>query len=153
MALAAPANVSGSSHLRTAVVVALLLALTACGGGSDDGGATVPPNVVPERASAWSSITVRSNADGREAEVPAELRRRASPLLTGRLLAAPEPLSSYGLDAPSATVTYRGAERTRTILVGDTTFDGLAYYVQRQGDPRVFLVPADQLGPLLALVG
>lgn len=132
----------------------LVLAFAACGG--DGGGAAtgpvVPPNVVPERASAWSSIRVRSSADGREAEVPAALRPRASPLLTGRLLSAPEPLSSYGLDSPSATVTYRGAERTRTVLVGDPTFDGLGYYVQRLGDPRVFLVPADQLDPLLALV-
>lgn len=136
------------------VIASLVLVAAACGGASGDGatGNALPPNVVPERAAVWRTITVRSNADGREAEVPDALRRRASPLLTGRLLSAAEPMASYGLDAPGVTIVYRGDDRTRTIHVGDPTFDGHGYYVQRDGDPRVFLVPADQLGPLLALV-
>jgi hypothetical protein len=120
-------------------------------GGSSTTEGTVPPNVVPERASAWASITITS-ADGRRADVPKAMFAKASPLLTGRLFDSPEPLSSYGLDAPAVTITYRGANRVRTILVGKVNFDGHGYYVQRKGDPRVFLVPADQLDPLLALV-
>lgn len=130
----------------------LVVLLVGCGG-SGDGGERLPPNVVPERAAAWTSITVRDVTAGREAEVPRELRAKASPLLTGRLLSSPEALSSYGLDAPAVTITYRGTARTRTVLVGDANFDRHGYYVQRQGDDRVFLVPADQLAPLLALVG
>ena len=130
--------------------------LAACGGGGSNGSATtgdtVPPNVVPERATAWTSITVTA-ASGRSAELPNAMFADAAPLLTGRLFDSPEPLASYGLDAPAATIEYRGTGRARTILVGKANFDGHGYYVQRTGDPRVFLVPADQLDPLLTLVG
>lgn len=140
--------------LARSLAPALLLAVAACGGGG--GGATrdtVPPNVVPEKASAWASITVAA-ADGRRAEVPDALFTTASPLLTGRLFDSPEPLASYGLDTPAATITYTGpSAAARTVLVGAKNFDGRGYYVRREGDPRVFLVPADQLDPLLALVG
>ena len=147
----APRRPTGRKHLW---VIALVL-LAACGGGGGTRSATtrdtVPPNVVPERASAWTSITVTATG-GRSADVPASMFAKASPLLTGRLFDSPEPPASYGLDAPAATIEYRGAGRARTILVGRANFDGHGYYVQRKGDPRVFLVPADQLDPLLALV-
>lgn len=130
--------------------------LAACGGASDAGSSTsttLPPNVVPETASAWTSITVTATAGGRSAAVPRSMFAKASPLLTGRLLSSPEAPSSYGLDAPVATITYTGRTHTRTVLVGKQNFDGHGWYVQRKGDPRVFLVPADQLDPLLQLVG
>jgi hypothetical protein len=135
------------------LALALALALAACGSGGTGSNAatTVPPNVVPERASAWTSIVVTA-AGGRRADVPASMFAKASPLLTGRLFDSPEALSSYGLDAPGATLEYRGSGRVRTVVVGRQNFDGHGYYVQRKGDPRVFLVPADQLDPLLALV-
>ena len=140
---------------RAVLVLAVVLALPACGSGSsqDTTRDTVPPNVVPEGPGAWESITVRRPGGGRVAEVPAALRDRAAPLLTGRLLSAPSALAEYGLDAPMVTVEYVGPSRQRTVVVGDATFDGHLYYVQRSGDPRVFLVPAEQLDPLLALVG
>jgi hypothetical protein len=144
----------GGGAAAVALAVALAVVLAACGSGGDGSAATrdtVPPNVVPERASAWTSITVTS-ADGRRAEVPTTMFSKASPLLTGRLFDSPEPLASYGLDAPAATIEYRGTGRVRTISVGKVNFDGHGYYVQRKGDPRVFLVPADQLQPLLDLV-
>jgi hypothetical protein len=136
------------------MLLVLGLVLAACGGSGGTSAArhTLPPNVVPERASAWTAITVRSVRDGSTAEVPPAMKPKAAPLLTGRLLSSPESLAAYGLDAPTVTITYRGPTRTRTVLVGHANFDGHGYYVQRQGDPRVFLVPADQLQPLLALV-
>jgi hypothetical protein len=141
-----------SAVLALALAVALGLALAACGsgGGGTSAATTVPPNVVPEPASVWTSITVTA-AGGRSAHVPAAMFAKAAPLLTGRVFDSPEPLSSYGLDAPGATIEYRGNGRARTVVVGRQNFDGHGYYVQRRGDPRVFLVPADQLDPLLAL--
>lgn len=139
---------------RPWLALTLALVLTACGAGADGSSTatTLPPNVVPERATAWTAITVTATG-GRSAEVPKERFANASPLLTGRLFDSPEPLSSYGLDRPAATITYTGAGgRTRTVVVGKVNFDGHGYYVQRKGDPRVFLVPADQLEPLLDLV-
>jgi hypothetical protein len=136
-----------------AVAALVALTLTGCGSGGDGSSTatTPPPNVVPERASAWTSITL-TTADGRSAEIPKAMFAKASPLLTGRLFDSPEPLSSYGLDSPAATITYTGpGGRTRTVVVGTQNFDGHGYYVQRNGDPRVFLVPADQLAPLLEL--
>jgi uncharacterized protein DUF4340 len=135
-----------------AIVVVLLLVLAGCGGSGAPATERVPANVVPERAAAWTAIRVTA-AGGPTADVPAALKPKAAPLLTARLLASPEPLTSYGLDAPVATIVYEGATRTRTVAVGDANFDGHGYYVQRQGDRRVFLVPADQLRPILALVG
>jgi hypothetical protein len=145
---------SAAFALALALAFALGLGLAACGsgGGGTSAATTVPPNVVPEPASAWTSITVTA-AGGRNAHVPASMFAKASPLLTGRLFDSPEPLSSYGLDSPSATITYTGTGgHTRTVVVGRQNFDGHGYYVQRKGDPRVFLVPADQLDPLLRLV-
>lgn len=139
---------------RTVVALVLALALGACGsGGGTTTATTLPPNVVPEQASAWTTITVRATASGREARAPDDLKPRVAPLLTGRLLRTVEALSSYGLDSPQATVTYAGRDTTRVVHVGKATFDGHGYYVQREGDRRVFLVPADQIQPLLALVG
>jgi hypothetical protein len=141
------------SSLGVGVVVLVLVVAAGCGGGSAAPATErVPGNVVPERAAAWTAIRVRA-AGGPTADVPAQLKPKASPLLTARLLASPEPLTSSGLDAPVATIVYEGATRTRTIVVGNANFDGHGYYVQRQGDRRVFLVPADQLQPILALVG
>ena len=138
-------------------VVLLLLALVAVavacgGGGSDDPAQPVIDDVVPEEAEAVVSITVR--ADGREAVAPDDVRRKASPLLAGRILDTPEPLASYGLDTPDVELVYDLADGpSRTVRIGSANFDRRGYYAVRDGDPRVFLVPADQLRPLLALVG
>ena len=133
------------------MIAVVLLIGTACGGG-DDSARPVIDDVVPEEASDVVSITVRDGE--REAVAPDDVRRRVSPLLAGRILATPEPLESYGLDAPEVTLVYDLREGpSRTIRVGSANFDRRGYYVVRDGDPRVFLVPADQMRPLLALVG
>ena len=140
--------------MRRAFVVALALVLVLAGCGGDDD--PEPParfdDAVPEAAAAVASITVQ--AGGRTAEAPADLLARSAPLLAGRVFDAPEPAASYGLDAPRATLVYRltsGGERV--LRVGAENFDRRSFYVRRDGDVRVFLVPADQLRPLLALVG
>lgn len=50
-------------------------------------------------------------------------------------------LAQYGLDAPAMTVTIEitgGA--SEQLLVGRETPDGTAYYLQRAGDPRLYIV-------------
>ena len=77
-----------------------------------------------------------------------------TPLLATRLLDRPAPLSEYGLDHPQAAVSYRGpAGQTVDVDVGQLNFDRHFVYVQRRGQPGVYLVPADTLRPVLALVG
>lgn len=57
-------------------------------------------------------------------------------------------LAQYSLEpaALTLTLTSRTGEQTQ-FLVGKQTVDGLAYYVQRAGDPRVFLVKQYTLQP------
>ena len=49
--------------------------------------------------------------------------------------------SAYGLDAPSLTLTVEveSGERVR-LYAGRETADGTAFYVQREGDPRLYVV-------------
>ena len=49
--------------------------------------------------------------------------------------------SAYGLDAPSLTLTVEveSGERVR-LYAGRETADGTAFYVQREGDPRLYIV-------------
>lgn len=59
------------------------------------------------------------------------------------VLKAPESLSAYGLEKPSATVTVLGADGSaRTFLLGDRTPSGNRYYLMEQGDPSVYIVYA-----------
>jgi uncharacterized protein DUF4340 len=110
------------------------------------------PVVVPGRATAWTSIAV--TAGTRTSELPAELKRPMAPLLASRALTRPSPLTEYGLDRPAAHVTYRaaGTGAVTTVDLGAANFDRHFVYAQRRGRATVYLVPADTLRPVLALV-
>ncbi len=79
--------------------------------------------------------------------------------LTSRRTLSPDenPLSAYGLDAPTYRITLAvrmeaGGTVRHVFLVGDETPAGDAYYVQKEGDPRVYLVPKFSLDNLAALL-
>jgi hypothetical protein len=64
------------------------------------------------------------------------------------LLEEPGDLGQFGLDPVSLTLritTPRGVRRE--IYVGKQTPDGMSYYVQRAGDPRLYLVAQYTLQP------
>lgn len=79
-------------------------------------------------------------------------------LNSSRTLAADEnPLSAYGLDAPTHQIEtlYQNddGETVRvTLLVGAATPTGSGYYVQKSGDPRPHIVPMGLINNLTALV-
>ena len=127
----------------------LALLLSACSGGS-----SAPADKVPEvvSGSAWADVTISSATAS--AEVPPDARKNLTPLLASRLLMRPPPLSEYGLDHPQATLSYKsGAGATTDVDIGQVNFDRHFLYVQRRGQPGVYLVAADALRPVLALVG
>ena len=133
------------------VVLGLVLVLGACGGGSSSSkSATRVPEVVP--GSNWPGITVTTA--NQSVEVPVDARQNLTPLLATRLFDRPAPLPEYGLDHPQAALTYRGpAGQALDVEVGQLNFDRHFLYVQRRGESGVYLVPADTLRPVLALVG
>ena len=134
----------------TTVALALALALAACGGSSHPGSGAKVPEVVP--GSTWPGISVTTATES--VEVPVDARQNLTPLLATRLLDRPAPLSEYGLDHPQAAMNYRGpAGQTVDVDVGQLNFDRHFVYVQRRGQPGVYLVPADTLRSVLALVG
>ncbi|MBV8161792.1 MAG: DUF4340 domain-containing protein, partial [Acidimicrobiia bacterium] len=92
--------------------------------------------------------------DHASVEVPVDARQNLAPLLASRLLDRPAPLAEYGLDRPQAGLSYRASGgQTATVEVGQLNFDRHFVYVQRQGQAGVYLLPADTLRPVLALVG
>jgi len=132
------------------VALVLALSLAACGGSSHSSSGSKVTEVVP--GSTWPSISVTTSAAS--AEVPVDARQGLTPLLASRLLDHPAPLSEYGLDHPQAMLNYRGpAGQTVDVDVGQLNFDRHFVYLQRRAQPGVYLVPADTLRPVLALVG
>lgn len=58
----------------------------------------------------------------------------------------PEPLDTYGLDNPTATLTATGdAAGDLTLAFGKTTTDGDSYYLQMNGDDSTIYIIADTL--------
>jgi hypothetical protein len=49
-------------------------------------------------------------------------------------------LTPYGLDIPALTVTVETRSDTEQVYVGRETADGTAFYVRREGDPRLYVV-------------
>jgi hypothetical protein len=50
-------------------------------------------------------------------------------------------LAQYGLDTPAMTVTIEtSGGASEQLLIGRQTPDGTAYYLQRAGDPRLYIV-------------
>ncbi len=137
--------------MRRLATVALLgvLVAGACGGGGPAAGptTTLPGDLVPASASD-AQVTVAAN--GTTSTVPPATVHAVLPLLVRRVFDASEPLASYGLDHPRATVTFTAADGSSTVLhVGADDFDHSAAYVQRDGDPRVWLVLTTSLQPLI----
>lgn len=67
------------------------------------------------------------------------------------------PLSAYGLETPAydIVVAIRGENEQinrHTLYVGDKTPTGTEYYVQREGDDRVHLVPFGPIEGMINLV-
>jgi hypothetical protein len=134
-----------------AVAVAVALSLTACGGGGSSSSASVP-EVVSGGTSTWADVTVSTPIAS--ADVPANSRKDLTPLLATRVFDHPASLSEYGLDHPQATLTYKGRTGgTVEVDIGQPNFDRHFLYMQRRGAPAVYLVPADSLRPVLAMVG
>ena len=138
-----------SARVASAGVVLALLLAAACGGGSSTAGDKVPEVV---SGSAWADVTVSSATAS--ADVPPDSRKNLTPLLASRLLTRPAALPEYGLDHPQATLSYKSAAgATADVDIGQVNFDRHFLYVQRRGRPGVYLVAADALRPVLALVG
>jgi hypothetical protein len=141
-----------SPKYTAAGVAVLLLTLPGCGGSSNSGSASKVPEVVAGPASAWTAVTVTTETAS--ADVPADARKNLTPLLATRALDRPAPLSEYGLDHPQGELTYKGKDGSSVnVEIGQPNFDRHFLYVQRVGSPAVYLVPADTLRPVLALVG
>lgn len=49
-------------------------------------------------------------------------------------------LATYGLDVPALTVTVETRSGAERVYVGRETADGTAFYVQREGDPGLYVV-------------
>jgi hypothetical protein len=132
-----------------AIVVAVTTA--ACGGGSSSStSASDVPQVVSGKA--WPSVRVTSGTTS--ADIPPNTRKALVPFLASRVFTHPGPLPEYGLDHPAATLTYTSPTGTAAeVDIGQPNFDRHFVYVQRRGRPAVYLVPADTLRPVLALVG
>jgi len=82
--------------------------------------------------------------------------RNLANLTSRRVLPADaNPLEAYGLDAPAyelIVVSQQGERVVRQrLLVGDATPTGDAYYTQKPGDGRVYLVAAFSLDNILNL--
>jgi hypothetical protein len=146
----APPATPGVNKTYRAATLAVGLLLAACGGSSHSGSAPKVPEVVA--GSNWPGISVSTATAS--AEVPVDARRNLAPLLATRVFNRPAPLAEYGLDHPQATLGYRGpGGQTVDVDVGALNFDRHFVYVQRRGQPAVYLVPADTLRATLAVVG
>ena len=102
----------------------------------------------PER---YRAIEVQAGA--RRATVPAAQAGRIAPLLIARDFGPPSSLAEYGLDHPSAAVSFATATGTITISIGQPNFDGTGFYAKRDDRLDVYLVLAGPIRPVLALVG
>jgi hypothetical protein len=137
--------------VRALVAVALLSMAAALGCGSSSAPSApvneIPPELVP--ASAQHAV-VTVTRGGASRTVPDDVVARVVPLLVRRVFEPTEPLTSYGLDKPAATVSFAlPGGSTIELTIGGQDLDKSAYYVQRAGDGRVWLVLADSIVPLL----
>jgi hypothetical protein len=60
--------------------------------------------------------------------------------------------SQYGLGSEALILDIETAERTVRLLVGRETPDGTAFYVQVEGDPRLYIVDHYKIAPLFEWV-
>ena len=57
--------------------------------------------------------------------------------------------AAYTLDVPALTLAIEARAGTETIHVGRETPDGSAFYIQRQGDPRLYIIDHYKVDALL----
>ncbi|MGI8662345.1 MAG: DUF4340 domain-containing protein [Acidimicrobiales bacterium] len=139
-------------HLLAVLAAIVVLVASACGGGDTVAPpSTLPGELVPiAAATATVTVAVGSTSSVVESAVVA----KAVPLRVRRAFDAREPLASYGLDPPRATITFALGDGTTIVLdVGDDEFDQTATYVRRIGNERIWLVLDDSLRPLLGPAG
>jgi len=133
------------------VALAALATIVACSSSHDsssNAGNDVPTDLVPSSA-AHATVTVTQG--DRTASVTPDVVGHVVPFLVRRVFDATEPIESYGLDRPAALVTFVLPDGETIILsIGAQVFDKTAYYVQRSGDPRIWLVLTESITPLLS---
>jgi hypothetical protein len=114
---------------------------------TDGGNNDLPPDLVPASA-VHAQVTVETA--GASITVRPDVVAAVVPLLVRRTFDPTESPSSYGLDAPTAHIVFFLPDGEHIILyVGALVFDKTAYYVQRSGDARIWLVLTASIDPLL----
>lgn len=78
-------------------------------------------------------------------------------LTSNRVFSSSEnPLSAYGLDTPAYTIDLDtltdGANKQYSLAVGNETPTANGYYVQKPGDPRVYVVPKGAVDNMINLI-
>lgn len=110
------------------------------------------PALVAGPPSRFTRVTITAAA--RHAAVPGPLLTALAPLLIARDFGQSKDLASFGLDRPQATLHYEAANGAVVdVQIGAPDFDRHGVYAMRDGDLRVYMVLADAVRPVLALVG
>jgi hypothetical protein len=140
-----------------ALVCAALLSsavIASCGGGTSSSTTTAGgvPSLVPGPPSRYGRVTV--SAGDRQADVPSNQLGLLAPLVIARNLGRPASLADFGLDHPLGRLVYQASGGVAaTVTIGAANFDRHGFYATLAGDPAVYVVLADAIRPVLALVG
>jgi hypothetical protein len=141
-----------AAAIVSAVVTAAAGACSASRPATTTTSAVGTPAVVAGPPSRYDQIQVSAGA--RQAPVPNALQGQLAPLLIARNFGPQTALGDYGLDHPEAQLSYRsGATVVATVYIGAANFDRHGFYAKREADPDVYLLLADAIRPVLALVG
>jgi hypothetical protein len=121
------------------------------------------PLVAIQVVSSTGSVSLTKNTETTVWSIREPISDTADPIVVGNLadtlqnlsaqaeLTGTTDLAQFGLEGQplSATFTFSAIDGIqRTLLIGDSTPDGGAYYVKRGDTPSVFLVPNYTLEPL-----
>lgn len=79
------------------------------------------------------------------------IAQRLAYIYVQRVLTPTGSLSEFGLVTPTLTVEVATASGLQSFVVGDTTPSKGAYYAQKPGDPRVYLIDTGLVGDLKQL--
>lgn len=142
----------GCAAVGRAAVLGLVL-LAGCGrGGPPAVSSPAPPVVVPGSPGAFTEVELEAGT--RQVSLSSAEVRTIAPLLAAKGFRPVEALPEYGLDPARARLVYRRRRGSATVLLlGGTTFDDHFVYVMKPSGSSIYTVAADQLRPLLALVG